>query len=141
MSAPELTPIFTRREALAVVRSALWSLVARLDDDDRLPALAPIYQMWDERLLQAARTEDDESLSLETAEAIFQTVHRINAHAHAGTDAETLAEWLDLLPRNVLALVNAESVFADVNVSETDIGRRRWADWSHADWGSLALAA
>jgi hypothetical protein len=100
-------PIVTRREALAVTRDALRDLMSRIAAIASDPMLTEVFLTWYARLEAASRLCPDFELSDVASQALDELVHGVHA---AEADLEVLADWLDLLPRNALALVEITPV-------------------------------
>jgi hypothetical protein len=96
----------TRRDGLTLAREAIWDIANRLAALERssLPAevVVEIFDNWDARLVAAGRLLPDFVLN----EAVAHALTELARAAHGVDDPEELVEWIDLLPRNALQLVD-----------------------------------
>lgn len=96
----------TRRDGLTLAREATWDVANRLASQDGSPipaeVVVEIFGNWDARLVAAGRLLPDFVLNDAVAHALTELAHA----AHDVDDPEELVEWIDLLPRNALQLVD-----------------------------------
>ena len=103
-----LTISLTRREGLAIARDALRDLTQRVQSAGGPSYADEIYRAWHARLEAAARLCPDFRLSDAGSVALDELVHAV--HRSTEGDMDTLVDWLDLLPRSALELVDVTPV-------------------------------
>ncbi len=99
-------PVLNRADALLLARETLLRLTQRLGDPPPAPYLADAYRAWDARLEAAARLSPDWQLSELATASLRQMVSELASL----TDPETIVDWLDLLPRSALAIVDLQPI-------------------------------
>ena len=123
----------TRGHLLSSTRSALHRMLQRLDESDR-HRLQPVVAAWDSRLWAASELSPDLRPDSGTADAIVEELAEIEQ-----LDRSVLGDWLDVLPRNVMALLDVRStVLASLELLSTPTNASRNATVPHTarEWPS-----
>lgn len=121
-----------RRDAIEHTRRSLRKMLERLPDSPESEAAFAIYRMWDQRLREESGVLQDVPLSHAASAAVLELVD----DADALDEPQFILDWLDLLPRNALAL--AAEAIAQPALQEVALGAgapavtaniRRQDDW------------
>ncbi len=97
--------VLARRDAIEHTRRSLRRMLGRLPDSPASEAALAIYRMWDQRLREESAVLQDVPLSDTASAAVLELVD----DADALDQPQFILDWLDLLPRNALALA-AEAI-------------------------------
>jgi len=132
----------TRRDAITLAGDALRDIYERLSPDLQ-GVFAEVYSAWDGRLAAARDLRSDYPLSEASSAAVDDLAH---AHLRVkDADLDELLEWLDLLPRNILAIVDVTPTLSGtwpqpLAATHWDHWANRRCDWA-TEWGARPPAS